>query len=34
MATGIAEVFAKRGYDVVLRARSLEKAEAAIGAVR
>ncbi|SDF98988.1 3-hydroxybutyryl-CoA dehydrogenase [Lentzea fradiae] len=34
MATGIAEVFAKRGYDVVLRARSLEKAERAIGAVR
>ena len=34
MATGIAEVFAKRGYDVVLRARSLEKAEKAIGAVR
>ncbi|HEX7303480.1 3-hydroxybutyryl-CoA dehydrogenase [Lentzea sp.] len=34
MATGIVEVFAKRGYDVVLRARSLEKAETAIGAVR
>ncbi|MEV0681941.1 3-hydroxybutyryl-CoA dehydrogenase [Actinosynnema sp. NPDC050436] len=34
MATGIAEVFAKRGYDVVLRARSLDKAEAALGAVR
>ncbi|WP_112262086.1 3-hydroxyacyl-CoA dehydrogenase family protein [Lentzea terrae] len=34
MATGIAEVFAKRGYDVVLRARSLEKAEKAIGAVK
>ena len=34
MATGIAEVFAKSGYDVVLRARSLEKAEAALGKVR
>ncbi|MFD5827293.1 3-hydroxyacyl-CoA dehydrogenase family protein [Lentzea sp. NPDC060358] len=34
MATGIAEVFAKRGYDVVLRARTLDKAEAAIGLVR
>jgi 3-hydroxybutyryl-CoA dehydrogenase len=34
MATGIAEVFAKRGYDVVLRARSLEKAEKSVGAVR
>jgi 3-hydroxybutyryl-CoA dehydrogenase len=34
MATGIAEVFAKRGYDVVLRARGLDKAEKAIGAVR
>ncbi|CCH34553.1 3-hydroxybutyryl-CoA dehydrogenase [Actinosynnema sp. NPDC047251] len=34
MATGIAEVFAKRGYDVVLRARSLDKAEAALGKVR
>ncbi|MGZ3142761.1 3-hydroxyacyl-CoA dehydrogenase family protein [Lentzea chajnantorensis] len=33
MATGIAEVFAKRGYDVVLRARSLDKAEKAIGTV-
>ncbi|MFE2756583.1 3-hydroxyacyl-CoA dehydrogenase family protein [Actinosynnema sp. NPDC059335] len=34
MATGIAEVFAKRGYDVVLRARSEEKAAAAVGKVR
>ncbi|MDU0290003.1 3-hydroxybutyryl-CoA dehydrogenase [Saccharothrix longispora] len=34
MATGIAEVFAKRGYDVVLRARSRDKAEAAVGKVR
>ncbi|MQA08081.1 MAG: 3-hydroxyacyl-CoA dehydrogenase family protein [Pseudonocardiaceae bacterium] len=34
MATGIAEVFVKRGYDIVLRARSTEKAEAAIGKVR
>ncbi|MBW4716490.1 3-hydroxyacyl-CoA dehydrogenase family protein [Saccharothrix obliqua] len=33
MATGIAEVFAKRGYDVVVRARSLDKAEAAVGRV-
>jgi 3-hydroxybutyryl-CoA dehydrogenase len=29
MASGIAEVFAKAGYDVVLAARSLEKAEVA-----
>ncbi|MFI2372240.1 3-hydroxyacyl-CoA dehydrogenase family protein [Streptomyces sp. NPDC018833] len=29
MASGIAEVFAKAGFDVVLAARSLEKAEAA-----
>ncbi|WP_419999159.1 3-hydroxyacyl-CoA dehydrogenase family protein [Streptomyces boninensis] len=29
MASGIAEVFAKGGYDVVLAARSLEKAESA-----
>ncbi|MFI9585274.1 3-hydroxyacyl-CoA dehydrogenase family protein [Streptomyces sp. NPDC052236] len=29
MASGIAEVFAKAGYEVVLAARSLEKAEAA-----
>ncbi len=34
MATGIVEVFAKRGYDVVLRARSEEKASAAVGKVR
>jgi 3-hydroxybutyryl-CoA dehydrogenase len=34
MATGIAEVFAKKGFDVVLRARSADKAEAARGAVR
>ncbi|MQA59976.1 MAG: 3-hydroxyacyl-CoA dehydrogenase family protein [Actinophytocola sp.] len=34
MATGIVEVFAKSGYDVVLRARSKEKAEASIGKVR
>src|SRR5690606_17415630 len=34
MATGIAEVFAKSGYDVVLRGRSQEKAEAALGKVR
>jgi 3-hydroxybutyryl-CoA dehydrogenase len=34
MATGIAEVFAKRGFDVVLRARSADKAQAAIGKVR
>ncbi|MGH3433714.1 MAG: 3-hydroxyacyl-CoA dehydrogenase family protein [Thermocrispum sp.] len=34
MATGIVEVFAKAGYDVVLRARSKEKAEAAIGKVQ
>ncbi|GAB2778619.1 3-hydroxyacyl-CoA dehydrogenase family protein [Amycolatopsis magusensis] len=33
MATGIAEVFAKRGFDVVLRARSEEKAQAALGKV-
>ncbi|QFU86518.1 3-hydroxyacyl-CoA dehydrogenase family protein [Amycolatopsis sp. YIM 10] len=33
MATGIAEVFAKRGFDVVLRARSEEKARAALGKV-
>jgi 3-hydroxybutyryl-CoA dehydrogenase len=30
MATGIAEVFAKKGFDVVLRARTAEKAAAAI----
>ncbi|WP_309113937.1 3-hydroxybutyryl-CoA dehydrogenase [Saccharothrix sp.] len=34
MATGIVEVFAKRGYDVVLRARSQDKAEGAVGKVR
>jgi 3-hydroxybutyryl-CoA dehydrogenase len=34
MATGIAEVFAKRGLDVVLRARSLEKAEASVARVK
>ncbi|MFI9817393.1 3-hydroxyacyl-CoA dehydrogenase family protein [Saccharothrix variisporea] len=34
MATGIVEVFAKRGYDVVLRARSRDKAEGAVGKVR
>jgi 3-hydroxybutyryl-CoA dehydrogenase len=34
MATGILEVFAKRGFEVVLRARSTDKAEAALAAVR
>ncbi|MGH3450846.1 MAG: 3-hydroxyacyl-CoA dehydrogenase family protein, partial [Haloechinothrix sp.] len=34
MASGIVEVFAKKGYEVVLRARSMEKAEASIGKVR
>jgi 3-hydroxybutyryl-CoA dehydrogenase len=34
MATGIAEVFAKRGLDVVLRARSLEKAQASVARVK
>ncbi|GAA3856183.1 3-hydroxyacyl-CoA dehydrogenase family protein [Amycolatopsis tucumanensis] len=33
MATGIAEVFAKRGYDVVLRARTTDKAEAAVARI-
>ncbi|HEY4021250.1 MAG TPA: 3-hydroxybutyryl-CoA dehydrogenase [Pseudonocardiaceae bacterium] len=33
MATGIAEVFAKKGFDVVLRARTAEKAAAAIAKV-
>ncbi|HKS45809.1 MAG TPA: 3-hydroxybutyryl-CoA dehydrogenase [Amycolatopsis sp.] len=33
MATGIAEVFAKKGHAVVLRARSAEKAEAAVAKV-
>lgn len=34
MATGIAEVFANRGLDVVLRARSLEKAQASVARVK
>jgi 3-hydroxybutyryl-CoA dehydrogenase len=34
MATGIAEVFARKGFDVLLRARTEVKAEAAVGAVR
>ncbi|RTL65480.1 MAG: 3-hydroxyacyl-CoA dehydrogenase family protein [Pseudonocardiaceae bacterium] len=34
MATGIVEVFAKAGYDVVVRGRSDSKAEAALAAVR
>ena len=34
MATGIAEVFARRGYDVVLRARSQDGADAALRRVR
>jgi 3-hydroxybutyryl-CoA dehydrogenase len=34
MATGIVEVFARKGLDVVLRARTAEKADAAIGRVR
>ena len=34
MATGIVEVFAKRGYDVVLRARTVDKAEGAVAKVR
>ncbi|GLW91625.1 3-hydroxyacyl-CoA dehydrogenase family protein [Actinokineospora globicatena] len=34
MATGIVEVFARKGFSVILRARSAEKAEAAIGKVR
>ncbi|MBC6448991.1 3-hydroxyacyl-CoA dehydrogenase family protein [Actinokineospora xionganensis] len=34
MATGIVEVFARKGFDVVLRARSADKATAAIGKVR
>jgi 3-hydroxybutyryl-CoA dehydrogenase len=33
MATGIAEVFAKSGFDVVLRARGLDKARTAIGRI-
>ena len=34
MATGIAEVFAKKGFDVVLRARAEDKAQVALGALR
>jgi 3-hydroxybutyryl-CoA dehydrogenase len=34
MATGIVEVFARKGFDVVLRARTEAKADAAIAAVR
>jgi len=34
MATGIVEVFAKAGYDVLVRGRSTEKAQAAVGAVK
>lgn len=34
MATGIAEVLARKGFDVVLRARTVEKAEAARGKAR
>ncbi|WP_098960874.1 3-hydroxyacyl-CoA dehydrogenase family protein [Pseudonocardia sp. N23] len=34
MAAGIVEVFAKAGYDVVVRGRSDSKAEAAVAAVR
>ncbi len=34
MATGIAEVFAKRGFDVVLRARSMDKAQASVARVK
>ncbi|WP_414939300.1 3-hydroxyacyl-CoA dehydrogenase family protein [Amycolatopsis sp. cmx-11-51] len=34
MATGIAEVFAKRGYEVILRARSTEKAAASVARVK
>jgi 3-hydroxybutyryl-CoA dehydrogenase len=34
MATGIVEVFARQGLDVVLRARSADKADAAVGTVR
>jgi 3-hydroxybutyryl-CoA dehydrogenase len=34
MATGIVEVFARNGFDVVLRARTEDKAQAAIGRVR
>ncbi|OLR91498.1 3-hydroxyacyl-CoA dehydrogenase family protein [Actinokineospora bangkokensis] len=34
MATGIVEVFARKGYEVILRARSADKAEASVGRVR
>jgi 3-hydroxybutyryl-CoA dehydrogenase len=34
MATGIVEVFAKAGTDVVLRARGVDKAEAAVAKIR
>jgi 3-hydroxybutyryl-CoA dehydrogenase len=34
MATGIAEVFARKGFDVVLRARTAAKADGAVAAVR
>jgi len=34
MATGIAEVFAKAGYDVVVRARSEAKGEGVVAAIR
>jgi 3-hydroxybutyryl-CoA dehydrogenase len=34
MATGIVEVFAKRGYDVILRARTAEKAAASVARVK
>ena len=34
MAAGIVEVFVKAGYDVVVRGRSAEKAQAAVAAVR
>ncbi|RSN31283.1 3-hydroxybutyryl-CoA dehydrogenase [Amycolatopsis sp. WAC 04169] len=34
MATGIVEVFAKRGYAVILRARSAEKAAASVARVK
>ncbi|KZB83858.1 3-hydroxyacyl-CoA dehydrogenase family protein [Amycolatopsis regifaucium] len=34
MATGIVEVFAKRGYEVILRARSAEKAAVSVARVK
>ncbi|HKN96394.1 MAG TPA: 3-hydroxybutyryl-CoA dehydrogenase [Pseudonocardiaceae bacterium] len=34
MATGITEVFAKSGFDVVLRARTQDKAKSALGKIR